>query len=233
MSIQGLIFDFDGLILETEEPIFISWQELYRDYGCQLTLDVWQAIIGTSNADALFDPAKELDRLIGRNLNWAELEPVRRKRELDVVYSLAPLPGVLEMLDDARQMGLKIAIASSSPCSWVTGHLERLALMDYFDCIVAEDDVSHTKPDPELFLKALDCLGLDASQAVVFEDSLNGVLAAKRAGLYVVAVPTVMTRNLALDQADLRLSSLAQVRLVELLERIELGEWVSGPAGGR
>lgn len=233
MSIQGLIFDFDGLILETEEPIFISWQELYRDYGCQLTLEVWQAIIGTSNADALFDPAKELDRLVGRNLNWAELEPVRRKRELDVVCSLAPLPGVQEMLDDARQMGLKIAIASSSPCSWVTGHLERLALMDYFDCIVAEDDVSHTKPDPELFLKALDCLRLDASQAVVFEDSLNGVLAAKRAGLYVVAVPTVMTRNLALDQADLRLSSLAQVRLVELLERIELGEWASGPAGGR
>lgn len=231
MSIQGLIFDFDGLILETEEPIFISWQELYRSFGYQLTLETWQTIIGTANADALFDPAKELDRLVGVNLNWDELEPMRRKRELDVVLSLAPLPGVREMLVDAKRLGLKIAIASSSPCSWVTGHLVRLALVDYFDCIVAEDDVSHTKPDPELFLKALECLGLEASQAVVFEDSLNGILAAKRAGLYVVAVPTVMTRSQIVDQADMQLSSLSQARLEDLIGRIETGVQVSGQAG--
>jgi beta-phosphoglucomutase-like phosphatase (HAD superfamily) len=86
---------------------------------------------------------------------------------------------------------------------------------------MASDDVRITKPDPELFVVALAGLGLEAGQAVVFEDSPNGVLAARRAGLFTVAVPTRMTEMLPLEQADLRLSSLAELPLEELLRRVE------------
>jgi HAD superfamily hydrolase (TIGR01509 family) len=217
--IKGLIFDFDGLILETEEPIFQSWQELYQSYGCELAFDDWTKIIGS--ADGPFDPVEELERQVGHALDWGAIEPERRRRELALIGNLKPLPGVAETLQAARRLGLKVALASSSPCAWVTGHLERLGLLQYFDCVMASDDVRITKPDPELFVVALAGLGLEAGQAVVFEDSPNGVLAARRAGLFTVAVPTRMTEMLPLEQADLRLSSLAELPLEELLRRVE------------
>ena len=220
MNTEGLIFDFDGLIIDTEGPIFQSWQELYQSYGCQLSLKDWGNIIGT--AEATFDPARELEKLVGEPLDWSTIEVGRKKRETELIERLQPLPGVAATLLAARKQGLKVALASSSSCEWVTGHLRRLGLIQYFDCIVASDDVRRTKPDPELFLQALNRLGISASQAVVFEDSPNGVLAANRAGIFAVAVPSELTRNLRLDHADLRLDSLADFDLEAFLEGIEL-----------
>ena len=217
--IKGLIFDFDGLILETEEPIFQSWVELYQSFDCALSFDDWTKIIGS--ADGPFDPASELERQVGGTLDWDAIEPIRRQRELALIEDLPPLPGVAAALRDAKRLGLKVALASSSPCAWVTGHLERLGLIRYFDCVMASDDVQRTKPDPELFLVALACLGQETKQAVVFEDSPNGVLAARRAGLFTIAVPTPMTSMLPLEHASLRLSSLADMPLEELLARVE------------
>ncbi len=202
-----------------ESAIFQSWQEVYQAYGGHLSLTDWVKIIGT--ADLFFDPQKELERQIGRELDWRSIEKQRRQNELVLIEQLTPMPGVSELLLEAHQAGLRIALASSSPCAWVSGHLTRLGLIHYFDYLIASDDVQRTKPDPELFLVALAQLGLNANEAVVFEDSLNGVLAAKRAGLFVVAVHNPLTDGLPLEQANLRLKTLANLPLNRLLQMID------------
>jgi HAD superfamily hydrolase (TIGR01509 family) len=219
MTIKGLIFDFDGLIVDTEESIFQSWQELYKSYGYDIPVQKWIKIIGT--AEAIFDPADELDRLVGSRLDWKTIEPARQRREMDLINGLPPLPGVPEILSDAKLIGLKVGLASSSTCAWVTMHLKRLGLLEYFDCLLARDDVNRTKPDPELFQSALVALELLPEQAVVFEDSPNGVLAARRAGIFSVAVPGRLTRELPLDDANLRLNSLSDLPLRDLLILVE------------
>ncbi|MEJ2511732.1 MAG: HAD-IA family hydrolase, partial [Anaerolineales bacterium] len=128
---------------------------------------------------------------------------------------------VQELLDDAKRRGMKLAVASSSPENWVTGHLTRLGLIDYFDAIITADDVEVTKPDPALFLLAAEKLGVKRDEVIVLEDSGNGVKGAKRAGMVVVAVPNEVTRHMDLSEADLYLESLEEISLDALLERFQ------------
>lgn len=216
--IQGLIFDFDGLILDTEGPIFQSWKELFEEQDCNLPFETWATIIGTN--DGPFDPYTLLEEQLERALDWEALDPKRRDRELALIAGQPILPGVEETLAGAKRLGLKLGVASSSSCDWVTGHLARLRLLAYFDCIRASDDVERTKPDPGVYLAALECLNLPAEQVIAFEDSPHGVQAAKQAGVFCVAVPNPLTRKLPLDHADLILNSLAGLRLEELLRKV-------------
>lgn len=218
-KIRALIFDFDGLILDTEGPIFQSWQELYESYGGQLSFSTWAKIIGTVSNE--FDHFEELEKQIGSPLDRAKLSPQRRQRELDLIAEQPLQPGVENYLKDAKLIGLKIGLASSSPCSWVTGHLTQRGLIDYFDCIYARDDVKVVKPDPELYLSVLDELSVRADQAFVIEDSPIGVTAAQRAGLFCVAVPNALTALMPLDHADMRLNSLTDISLEDLIRQVE------------
>ncbi len=218
-TIKALVFDFDGLILETETPILVSWQELYQERGCSLSLEMWLQNVGT--AEETFDPIADLEQKSGRRLHPQDDLERRRRREMELIVGQPPLPGVVEYLQSARRMGLKVGLASSSSCEWVTGHLRRLGLLEYFDAIVASDDVARTKPDPALYRMAVEWLGVLPEQAVAFEDSLHGIQAARRAGLFAVAVPNEITRLLPLEGADLQLASLAGLPLEELLERLE------------
>lgn len=217
--IRALIFDFDGLILDTEGPIFQSWQELYESYGGLLSFSTWSEIIGTISNE--YDHFEDLEEQIGHGLDRARLSPKRRQRELELIASQPIQPGVQTYLDDAKHLGLKIGLASSSPCDWVTGHLLRRGLVDYFDCILARDDVSQVKPNPELYLSVLVELAVRAEEAFVIEDSPIGVTAAQRAGLFCVVVPNELTARMSLDHADIRLESLADIRLEELMAEVE------------
>jgi HAD superfamily hydrolase (TIGR01509 family) len=217
--IKALVFDFDGLILETEQPLYQSWQELYWANGLELPFEKWALNIGT--AEEPFDPFTELESLPNWSLEKNQELSRRLQRELDLIQSQPPRPGVVDYLKDAQRLGLKVALASSSSCDWVTGHLERLGLRQYFDCIQARDDVALTKPDPALYQSAVEILGARPEQAIAFEDSPNGILAAKRAGLHCVAVPSLLTRQLDTGLADLQIGSLAEMTLEELVKEIE------------
>lgn len=220
MKIRALIFDFDGLILETEGPVYKSWQELYQEHNCELSFETWGNIIGM--AEAAFDPIDELEVQLGKKFPDREsLVSRRRQRESQLILQQSVLPGVKDYLQAAKRLGLKIGLASSSTSEWVFGHLSRLGLLHYFDCIKTSDDVARAKPDPELYLAVLKELGISPDEAIVFEDSPNGVLAAKAANLYCVMVPNELTRRLNLNHADLRLSSLAELPLEDLLARFE------------
>lgn len=216
--IRAVIFDFDGLILDTETPVFQTWDELYRSQGGELSLELWSGIIGTvSDDDDLFG---WLEKQLGRRLERDELARRRQQREQELIQQQPTRPGVAAYLQDAKQLGLKIGLASSSPCDWVEGHLTRLGLIHYFDCIRASDDVRRVKPDPELYLAVLRELDLPSSQAIVLEDSPIGVMAARRAGLYTIAVPNDLTRQMDLSHANLVVESLESLPLQELLHAL-------------
>ena len=205
-ALKAIVFDFDGLILDTEEPIYRSWLEVYAAHGQELPFDRWIQIVGSSNA--AFDPRANLEERLGRALTQDVLdERVRRRSEL--VMAQAILPGVAELAAAARDMGLKNGVASSSGGTWVRDHLERLGVLELFECIRCRDDVQLVKPAPDLFLATLECLGVAPGDSVAIEDSPNGVLAAKAAGMFCVAVPNTITAGQDLSRADLVLPSLA------------------------
>jgi HAD superfamily hydrolase (TIGR01509 family) len=220
--IQALIFDFDGLILDTETPEFVCWQNIYREHGFEFPHDRWGSIIGGSG-QSNFDAAEHLCQLSQGRLDSAVLRARNHRESFQVILEQGPLPGVLDYLQDAKRLGLKLAIASSSPHSWVDEHARRIGVFDYFDEVVTADDVriGRTKPNPDLFLTALSRLKVPKEAAIVFEDSPNGVTAANRAGIFVVAVPNDVTGRLSLTGANLVLSSLTELSLSELLHQVK------------
>jgi HAD superfamily hydrolase (TIGR01509 family) len=216
--IRAVVFDFDGLILDTEVPEFQTWQEIYQTYGCELALEVWAIGLGTS-ADA-FDPYTHLEGQAGCRLDREAIQQRRRQRYLELLGATSALPGVREYIAEAKRLGLLLGVASSSSRKWVVGHLTELGLSSYFDCIKCRDDVPCVKPDPALYQAVVESFALQPHQAIALEDSPNGITAAKRAGLFCVAVPNPLTRQLSLAHADLLVSSLADFPLQQLLDHV-------------
>jgi len=216
--LEALIFDFDGLILDTETPEVLVWQAIYREHGFELPVEEWEKTVGGFGLSN-FDAAENLAILSSGRLDSVSLR-ARYRREADAIIHASPvLPGVVDLIEDAKRAGLKVAIGSSSRHSWVDTHLSRLEIMAYFDHVICQDDVlpGRTKPHPDIFLKALDQLTVKKDAAVIFEDSLNGVLAARRAGIFVVAVPNPLTAKMGVT-GDMTIPSLAELSLSALSE---------------
>jgi len=214
--IQALIFDFDGLILDTETPEVQIWQELYGRYGQEFPLDEWvRTVVGASVAN--LDLVSRLENLTGLPLDRQALQEEARLTRLSWQSVLPPMPGVADYLDSARLLGLRLAVASSSPHGWVEPYLHRLGFYGLFDAIICREDAPRLKPDPDLFLAALSAIHARADRAIAFEDSPNGVKAAKAAGLRVVGVPNGITSRLGPLPADLTLASLSDLSLPALL----------------
>jgi len=216
VTLKALLFDFDGLIADTEMPVYLSWQALYREYEVELPFKDWLRCIGADFGPDTFDPVANLEAELGRKLDWKTVGPRRRAIEMPLIDRLLPLPGVEELLAPARAAGIRLAVASSSPHAWVDGHLRRLGLFERFDAVICEEDVEKIKPAPDLFLKAAATLGVQPAEAVVLEDSPHGIAAARDAGMFSVAVPNELTRHLDTSQASLRIESLAELPLARL-----------------
>lgn len=211
---EALLFDFDGLILDTEVPVFEAWQENYRAHGHELPLETYIQCVGSDFAR--FDPKMHLESLIGEPIDWDEWDQRRETDALAKVQSLDPMPGVIALLEDAKRNRIPCAVASSSPRSWVEDHLARLGLLESFVLTRCLDDVQAPKPSPELFLSAAEGLGVPPDKAIVFEDSLNGLKAARAAGSPCVVVPNQVTRLLDFPGATRIVNSLEDVRFVDL-----------------
>jgi len=218
--LKALIFDFDGLILDTETPEVLVWQSIYKEHGFELPVEEWEKTVGGYGLSN-FDPAQNLSLLSQGRLDPVSLR-ARYRLEADALIHANPiLPGIMDMIHDAKSQGLKVSIGSSSPHSWVDTHIQRLDIYHHFDHIICQDDVApgRTKPHPDIYLKSLETLQVDKTEAIVFEDSPNGVLASKRAGVFVVAVPNPLTAKMNV-QGDLTVSSLAELTLQDLANKI-------------
>jgi putative hydrolase of the HAD superfamily len=221
-SIKALLFDFDGLILDTETPEVHTWKRIYSEYGFEYPLERALSTIGLLG-HASFDAAAYLHELTHDSLDVQALR-ARHRQESDVLIEREPLGnGVEAYLQDARRLGLRVAVASSSPRSWVEPHLKRLDLTQRFDQIITADHVTpgHVKPYPDIYLKALELLEIAPEEAIAFEDSLPGLTAAHAAGIFAVAVPNPITALLDLQAGNLVLPSLASLPLEGLLERVK------------
>lgn len=216
--VRALIFDFDGLLVDTETPAYQSWVEIFREHGAELPRALYQQDIGTAG---MFDAIGELQRLTGKQFEHEVVWQARQLHKERLSFNQPLLPGVTELLQAAQQTGLPMAVASSSGSEWVESWLERLAIRQFFQCVRTRHDVERIKPAPDLFLAAAACLGVEPATCVVFEDSPHGMTAAAAAGMRCVAVPNDLTIDMPRPATALTLASLAELPLVELIERLE------------
>jgi HAD superfamily hydrolase (TIGR01509 family) len=216
----AIVFDFDGLILDTETPIFASWSQLFADHGCApLTMEEWSAEVGTVGGIdliALFRSRLDHDREVDMDAVQA-----RRRAHRDELLAREVLrPGIVEWIADAEARGIPLAIASSSEYEWVDPHLRRLGLRDSFAYVACHSAELAAKPDPATYLCACAALAVDPASAFAVEDSPHGIAAARAAGLRVVAVPNSVTARLDLSAADIVVESLADFTLADALGRV-------------
>lgn len=226
---KGLIFDFDGLILDTETPEVETMREVFAEHGTEFPDAYWQNAIGRGADQLTQTPSQLLESLIGRELDHPEFTQSVRARVIAKIEKAPIRPGVLSLLQDARTHGLPCAIASSSKHVWVDGHLARLGLKEYFQFTCCSDDVARAKPFPDLYLLASSKLGFDPGECLALEDSPNGTAAAVAAGVFVIAVPNPTTAVLNLDHAEYKLDSLLNQTvetLTDIYTKVRLARYV-------
>ena len=214
----ALIFDFDGLILDTETPELLVWNEVFASYGLSMPEGYYTSVIGRGAEQEVERPPQLLARLTGNAYVEAEARETRRRRTLELIELESPRPGIEALLKEARSSGIKIGLASSSKHAWVDLHLGRIGLDSYFETICCADDVERAKPFPDLYLLACANLGVAPKDALALEDSPNGTSAAVAAGVCVVAVPNDATKDLPLDHANRILPTLEGVSVADLKE---------------
>lgn len=200
-----MIFDYDGLIVDTELAEYVSWKELYQQHGVELALEDWLCAVGYVHR---FDPRAHLENFVGHKLHWEDLDRSRGARNEELAFVLPVLPGVRRIITEARISGFKVGVASNSTAAWVEPGLERLGLRKLVDTVRTRDTSAQPKPAPDVYLNAIADLGATREGSYAFEDSEPGIAAAKAAGLFVVAVPNALTSHQDLTAADLHLSSL-------------------------
>ncbi len=219
MAIKAIIFDFDGLIIDTETPEVEAWHELFQRYNVAFSFKEYSETIGK-----VYDDTSALDILqskLGTPIDKVELFKEFKQRKVELIDAQPLRSGVRELLESAQSAGMKTALASSARRAWVERYLSMHRIGDYFCCIKTLEDSNLPKPDPALYLLTLESLGIRADEAIALEDSFNGITAAKAAGVFAVAVPNRMTCDFDFSQADLRLEHLTDLSLQELIDKFE------------
>lgn len=212
--IKALLFDFDGLIIDTETPDYQTWAEIYTDHGAILTLDKWSSHVGSTGR---FNPYSYLEEQIGRDVDRRVLHDRRVKRYQELCEAKPILPGVVDMIQQAKARNLKLAVVSNSFGRWVNPHLKRLNLFDQFDVVICLDQITIGKPEPKMYLTTLNLLGVQPREAIAFEDSPPGAMGAKRAGIYTIAIPNDMTRHMNFSHCDRIVESMASLTMDKML----------------
>lgn len=214
MILQAVVFDFDGVIIDTEKARYEAMQQVFATYGQKLPLLVWIESIG--RAAYAIDPFDYLISITGEKLDIDMLKSTHKKIEMEMADALPLLPGVVERLEEVTNSGGFLAVASSSSRAWVEGHLQKRDLLKYFSAIVCRDDTLRHKPHPEPYSTALKLLKCLPENSFAIEDSPLGIASAKAAGLKCIAVGCSLTRDMDLSDAHYVFSSLDEVCFSEL-----------------
>jgi HAD superfamily hydrolase (TIGR01509 family) len=215
--IRAIVFDFDGLIFDTETPLINAYGEIYRKHG--MPFDRAKFMRFTGAIDLAFDPWKAFGSAAPRS----ELEAGKSRINHELLEQQKIMPGVVELIDEIRQRGLQTAVASNSSREHVEGYLKRLGLFEKFEFICCRTDGTPPKPAPDLYLGVLEKLKVRGDEALALEDSATGIAAAHAAGLWCVAVPNESTCGQDFALAHLRLDSLAGQTLASLFAGLRMG----------
>ncbi|WP_367870335.1 HAD family hydrolase [Luteolibacter sp. Populi] len=209
MRFSAVLFDFDGVLVDTEWAIYEAWHRTFLAHHHPLPLEIYTQCIG-SDFDT-WSPKTHLEELTGRSFDWHQLDEARQVEIRRDLEEAGPMPGVVALLEKLKAAGVKLAVVSSSSHQWVDGWLEKLRLASYFDTVVCRGDAPRIKPAPDLWLEAVRRLELPAGDCLAIEDSLNGVKSAKAAGLKVWVVPNRTTACLDFSMADRVWGSMEEV----------------------
>ncbi|WP_062212267.1 HAD family phosphatase [Streptomyces sp. NBRC 109706] len=215
---EAVVFDFDGLVMDTESTMVEGWRREWAFHGLSLDLDAgfWPGHGGNVTEDRLDQLAAQAGPDFDRAASHA-----RYREHREVLHrSLGLCPGIRDWLAEARTLGLRNAIASSSWSGWVRPHLERVNVLDHFDVLATGEEVAAHKPDPAVYLLALDRLGVPASRAVAVEDTPHGIDAAHSAGMATVAIPNPFVDHAEFALADLVLPGAGDRRLAEVIRHL-------------
>lgn len=214
--IKGIIFDFDGVILNTETIEFRVFEDIFNEYGVKLPLEMWEKRIGGNKNN--FDPYDYLIEYTQLKIDKIDLKKNKKIRYEKRIGNENLLPGVYSYLEAAKKMNIQIGLASSSPRKRIVDLLKRFEILHYFTHLATAEDVDHVKPNPDLYLNVLEKMNLEPSHVIAIEDSPTGLMAAKRAGIYCVIVPNDVTKRLTFQQYDLRVNSLDEIELSDLIK---------------
>lgn len=204
---KGIIFDFDGVLVDTEWAIYQSWVHLYRREGCDISIATYAPCLGAGYSH--WDPARHLEQLTGKQYDWEVETPMRQARIESDLAMMGVMPGARELMDWCHAEGIGMAVASSSSRHWVGGWLKRLGIDGLFRGVFTRTDGYPVKPNPALFLAAQRCLGFEKDECLIVEDSENGTISASNAGIPCVAIPNRMTAACDFSRAAYREDSLA------------------------
>ncbi|GAB7052977.1 HAD family hydrolase [Catenuloplanes indicus] len=214
---RALIFDFDGLLMDTETTLLESWRWAYRQHGLELDPAGFFADHGGDANEPRYDA---LAAAVGAGFDRESSHRRRQAYRLTLNAALTPAPGVVAWLDRAAELGLRLAVASSSPRPHVAAMLNQAGLLDRFETVATGDEVAAHKPDPAVYRLALARLGLPPEDALAFEDTPHGVAAAHAAGLRCVAIPNPHADRSRFTAADLLLTSAADATIDDVLTKI-------------
>jgi HAD superfamily hydrolase (TIGR01509 family) len=207
----GVVFDNDGLLLDTEPCWTKAEEALFATYSVTFDLAAKRALVGTSPATSV----PILERLLPGTAPGEQLSRQLYTLALDEIGTWAkPRPGAVELVGLLRSRGVPLAVASNSPRSHLLAGLHRVGLFAEFGVVLGVDDVAHPKPAPDLYLDACAGLNVAPAAAIALEDSPPGVAAAQAAGMFVIGIPSVQGVTLP---ADLVAGSLADPAVHEAL----------------
>jgi putative hydrolase of the HAD superfamily len=212
MTFSAVLFDFDGVLVDTEWAIYQSWKRVFEAHGQHLPLEIYTRCIGSDFAT--WSPKTHLEELTGLAFDWHDLDARRQVEILKELTHEGPMHGAILALEALNAAGIPAAVVSSSSHHWVDGWLEKLGLTRHFQAIVCRGDAPRIKPAPDLFLEAAKRLDLPPNACLVIEDSLNGLKAAKAAGMAVWVVPNRVTECLDFSPAERVFRSLAECAAV-------------------
>ena len=214
-QVRAVVFDFDGLLMDTESTSIESWATEWEQWGVTLDPDTFFVPHG---GDVTEHRYQSLAAAVGDSFDRT-LSHDRRTTQRNELNAALPLSaGIESWLNEAAQHGLTVAVASSSPVAWVTRHLAQVGALDRFDLIAGGNEVSAHKPSPDVYQLALERLGVDPTDAIAVEDTPHGVDAAHTAGLACVAIPNPYVDPARVAHADLVLSSARDCTLIDAIE---------------
>ena len=220
MNLEAVVFDFDGLIIDTEWVIYETARAAFAAHGHQLSVPAWATVVGLSDDDDAAW-ATLLDAAGIEAFDVADYSAAYQAQDRSNRDTLPALPGVEVLFDSLIAEGVAIGVASSSSRAWLDRHLGRLGLTHQLSTIVGADLVGGVgKPAPDVYLQACADLGADPARSVALEDSGHGVTAAKAAGMAAVAVPSRITQFNDFAAADLVVGSLEELTVARLRQLV-------------
>ncbi|MDK2807498.1 MAG: hypothetical protein PWP24_229 [Clostridiales bacterium] len=209
--IEAVVFDMDGLLIDSEYITFLAYQKVSKDKGITFDMDFYRTLLGR-NADTV---KKRLETYMGtRELAEETMETVLQIVEKRIETQGIPLKrGAAELIAYLKGQGIKMAVATSSNRSRATVALTKCAILQYFDVVVCGNEVTKSKPDPEIFLTAIKRLGTDSVHTIVLEDSENGIIGAHAGGIPCIHVPDLQEPSKIIkDRADYVAKDLLEVK---------------------